>query len=448
MAALLQQPAGRADTLSPDQQRLQQILAHRHYWKHQLRTQKLQERRLEQQLYVTQTKLGAKQRQLTSQRTRAAARQAVLLGLIQTDQQKIASVRGQLAATRTEYVRVHRESAGLLLQLRQLKAEIHRQLGHVRAALIQMYELSQVSPLEQVLEAKNLTALLQQQSFVTQIGDRDRAILQQARAERIAVYRVAKVYIDKMVQLKGLQAQEKTQLAVVVVETQHEDLLLLKEQRLTQRRQQSIARQQAGIAALAQQEQKQLADAGASVQTAKQMIVQDQRAAEEVAFLIGQQTGTVPNVGGPADVLIWPIHGVITQLFGPSSYAFEPPLTYHGVSYAHFHTGLDIAAPFQTPIRAAAPGKVIFASLMVPGQPSLSYGLCVIIMHTPHLATLYAHMDLSLGLAVKVGDFVTAGQVIGYEGMTGNTTGPHLHFEVRIDGQFVNPLNYLPANGN
>jgi murein DD-endopeptidase MepM/ murein hydrolase activator NlpD len=69
-------------------------------------------------------------------------------------------------------------------------------------------------------------------------------------------------------------------------------------------------------------------------------------------------------------------------------------------------------------------------------------------MHTPHLATLYAHMDLSMRLQVKAGDFVTAGQVIGYEGMTGNTTGPHLHFEVRVDDQFANPLSYLPANGN
>lgn len=440
------QPAGHANTLSPAQAQLQRILSHRHYWQHRLKQAKHQEHALQQRLEVTQGQLGSQRQRLQNEQDRAAAQRDHLLSAITADEQRIATLRSKVDRTRSSYRRVHREAEGLLARLRHLKVTIHQELGHVREAVVQMYDLSQVPPLEQVLEAHSLTDLLKQQSFVTEIGDHDRSILQRARAQHEAVYRVAKVYINRMHELRALQAQEKAQLQLVIVATKREDVLLIRAQRLTQHRQASIRQTEASIQALGNQEQRQLEDVASAAQSDSSMIWQDQQAAQRVAVIIGEQTGSYPNVGSPPGMLMWPLTGVITQGFGPSPYAFEPPLTYHGTFYPHFHTGLDIAAPFQAPIRAAAAGRVIFAALSVPGQPHLAYGLNVIIMHTPHLATLYGHLDDGLGLRVHQGQVVAAGQVIGYEGMTGNTTGPHLHFEVRVNGDFVNPLGYLPRN--
>ena len=128
-----------------------------------------------------------------------------------------------------------------------------------------------------------------------------------------------------------------------------------------------------------------------------------------------------------------PIKGIITTRFGGSTI------------FQAFHPGLDIANAEYTPIHAAAAGVVVWAGLAVPGDDHGSYGNCVIIKHNDHISTLYAHMDDQIRpLEVRVGDMVAQGQVIGYEGMTGWTTGPHLHFEVRVDNIQVNPLLLIP----
>ncbi len=128
-----------------------------------------------------------------------------------------------------------------------------------------------------------------------------------------------------------------------------------------------------------------------------------------------------------------PIKGIITTRFGGSTI------------FQAFHPGLDIANAKYTPIHAAAAGVVVWAGLAVPGDDHGSYGNCVIIKHNDHISTLYAHMDDQIHpLEVRVGDVVQQGQVIGYEGMTGWTTGPHLHFEVRVDNIQVDPLLLIP----
>jgi len=132
-----------------------------------------------------------------------------------------------------------------------------------------------------------------------------------------------------------------------------------------------------------------------------------------------------------------PIKGVITTYWGG-----------HTI-FQSFHPGVDIAAPLYTPIHAAAAGKVVWAGYAVPGERHESYGNCVIIQHNSHFSTLYAHMDdLRYGLQVHVGDIVRQDQVIGYEGLTGWTTGPHLHFEIRDNNVQVNPLLLIPNPQN
>ena len=130
--------------------------------------------------------------------------------------------------------------------------------------------------------------------------------------------------------------------------------------------------------------------------------------------------------------LSWPIIGAhITQPFGPTDVLLEPRLG----QYPHFHTGVDLAAPLGTPVLAAADGIVVAVAHTLVG-----YGNYVMVAHGGGVITLYAHL---LETDVYSGERVTRGQRIGREGSTGLSTGPHLHFEVRVYDQVVDPLRYL-----
>jgi murein DD-endopeptidase MepM/ murein hydrolase activator NlpD len=98
------------------------------------------------------------------------------------------------------------------------------------------------------------------------------------------------------------------------------------------------------------------------------------------------------------------------------------------------HEGIDIGVPTGTPVVAAAAGQVIHAGWLG------GYGNLVVIDHGGNLATAYGHQS---SIAVSCGQSVSQGQVIGYVGSTGRSTGPHLHFEVRINGGAVDPYGYL-----
>ena len=135
----------------------------------------------------------------------------------------------------------------------------------------------------------------------------------------------------------------------------------------------------------------------------------------------------------PGLILSWPIAGArITQPFGPSDLYLEPPLG----GYPHFHTGIDLAAPFGAPVTAAADGVVVAVN-----HTSVGYGNYVIVAHGGGIMTLYAHL---LDTNVKVADLVSRGQRVGREGSSGLSTGPHLHFELRVNDQVTNPMPYLP----
>lgn len=139
--------------------------------------------------------------------------------------------------------------------------------------------------------------------------------------------------------------------------------------------------------------------------------------------------------------LITPMDGSITQPFGPSDLGIEPSRLFGGVWYPHFHSGLDIAAAEGAPVHAAADGVVRAAGVSTDaGGSPIGYGQYVVIEHGDGFSTLYGHL---LDLNGHSGDTVIQGQVIGHEGSTGNSTGPHLHFEVRVDGEPVNPLPYI-----
>ena len=138
--------------------------------------------------------------------------------------------------------------------------------------------------------------------------------------------------------------------------------------------------------------------------------------------------------------LLMPIpHATITQGFGPTSFSFEA--AYAG--FAHFHTGIDLSVPLGTPVFAAADGVVVLARPMTDAAGNLvGYGNYVVVQHDTGLKTLYGHL---LMIGVKEGDLVKRGQLIGLVGSTGNSTGPHTHFEVRIENSPVDPMQMLPG---
>jgi murein DD-endopeptidase MepM/ murein hydrolase activator NlpD len=132
----------------------------------------------------------------------------------------------------------------------------------------------------------------------------------------------------------------------------------------------------------------------------------------------GSGAGDPGRVSGSG--LIWPVRGPVTSGFG--------------MRWGRMHEGIDISAGTGTPIRAAKAGTVTFAGTMS------GYGNVVIISHGGGFSTLYAHQSR---LAVSGGS-VSQGEVIGYVGSTGHSTGPHLHFETRVNGSAQNPRRYLP----
>jgi murein DD-endopeptidase MepM/ murein hydrolase activator NlpD len=140
----------------------------------------------------------------------------------------------------------------------------------------------------------------------------------------------------------------------------------------------------------------------------------------------------IPGIGSTLDVAIaptlWPVIGPITSGFGQR----EDPVLGNGEG--EFHKGIDIAAPLGTPIRATADGIVLSAGL------SNGYGREVVLDHGHGLKTLYGHMS---GFNVLAGQTVFRGQIIGYVGHSGRTTGNHVHYEVKIRDTSVNPHKYL-----
>jgi len=150
-----------------------------------------------------------------------------------------------------------------------------------------------------------------------------------------------------------------------------------------------------------------------------------------VAFLNGELPA---NLSLSGLVLSWPLDSfVITQPYGPSSLPLEPSLG----AYPHFHTGIDVAAPVGSIVKAAADGVVVAVA-----HTQVGYGNYVVIAHGGGIMTLYGHL---LKTDVAVGQRVMRGQRIGLEGATGLATGPHVHFELRVNNQFVDPMRYLPS---
>jgi len=218
-------------------------------------------------------------------------------------------------------------------------------------------------------------------------------------------------------QLRALQKQQEKSIAQleIKIEQTRSELYLLKTQSAR------LAKEVADM--LQQQEDAIIAAAMQSVWTQVQLWNQS------------NHIGLIPPSAGHSTKyrFIWPEpKAQISQPFGPSRVVLEPPFD----GYKHFHTGIDLVEPFGSPVYAADDGVVALV-----GSSSSGYGRYVVIAHAGGWDTLYGHLSAAL---VKVGQIVNQGQTIGLEGSTGYSTGPHLHFELRINQQPVDPTPYLP----
>ncbi len=215
------------------------------------------------------------------------------------------------------------------------------------------------------------------------------------------------------------------------------------------RRQSDVSDQLASLIAQIQAAQEHLANQAPEVTAALTQLLEAQEqdlilrsyqnawTEAQVGIGLAMINGELPvgkTIAGLA--LSWPMsHFTITQAFGPSNVLLEPPFG----PYKHFHTGIDLAAPLGTPVMAAADGLVVAV-----GHSSMGYGTYVVIAHGAGIATLYGHLLLT---NANVGDRVGRGQLIGLEGSTGLSTGPHVHFELRVNDLAIDPMPYLPVPG-
>jgi len=354
-------------------------------------------------------------------RLRAAIdRQAVLTSDLATINRRLREVRGRLAplaARRDEAVRAHRLARGTLAQVNRDLAFQRRQLRIAtsrlrvqRQALAErireIYRTEDDDPLLGLLQGGSLAEIAGAASGIERATDRDRGMIDSvARYRNLTRTSAARIAV---LQERAAAAEARTARRAEVATAAARDLDV--EQRVLRRTKRVRTRMLAAI------------------RVDRDHIEDDTRELREQSFALARRIAAIQGVpyAEPADTtpsaagFTWPTSGQITSGFGPR--------------WGRMHQGLDIAAPTGRPITAAKSGTVIVAGW------SGGYGQLVVIDHGGGLATAYAHQSR---IAVKTGDPVTQGGLVGFVGSTGHSTGPHLHFEVRVNGAARDPLPYL-----
>jgi murein DD-endopeptidase MepM/ murein hydrolase activator NlpD len=286
-------------------------------------------------------------------------------------------------------------------QLDFLRRQYNVSVRRLNLRLIALYEGEEQSPLDVFLSSGSISDALEHIDYVHDIGAQDARISNQVGDAKDQMH----------------SAREKTKVTKAKVETvtrtiaartaevrAEKERLLISEKGLSQAKGNKRER----LAAVRQSKAEYLHEV-AGIQAANAQVTATIQSAGSSSY------DATPSSSG----LIWPVSGPVVSGFG--------------LRWGRMHTGIDIAVGYGTPIHAAASGTVIFAGWMG------GYGNFVIVDHGGGLSTAYAHQS---SIAVG-GGAVSQGQVLGYVGCTGHCFGPHLHFEVRINGSPVDPLGYL-----
>lgn len=311
--------------------------------------------------------------------------------------QAITRVTGQLRSTRDRLAQARKEQAELAKRLEMLTQRLRRRENLLAQRLRAAYKYRSVSYLTLLTNARNINELNSRSFILRQIVKTDRELLEQVRADQQAVAD-AKAKMDALVRRVARLETDLRNQQTELTEAQEEKQQLLKD----------ISKERALY-------ERQLAELEA----------ESQAIARRLRALMETPKGRARAEQRWSGRFIRPVDGRLTSGFG---------MRVHPIfKVRKMHTGIDIAAPAGTPIRAADSGVVVEAGYL------RGYGYTVIIDHGGGVATLYAHCS---ALLVAVGQEVQRGQVIARVGSTGYSTGPHLHFEVRVNGEPVNPMGY------
>ena len=361
--------------------------------------------------------LSTRIQQKREQIERHKAREGVLSTTIQRFDSRIDAVQSEIAATQRQLNRVQgsldRQKAKLLEVRNRLEAardrleRLRSQLATAREVLakrlVEIYKADAPDALTVILESDGFGDLLERAEFLKRISDQDRAITDRVRGLRDQAQ-------DQAVQLAELERQEQATAERILRER---DQVAAVESHLVGARDQLVSARADKRGALTQVRSSRVALEGDLAALEKE------QARVQAALQGAGQTFDGPIRHG-SGALIWPVNGSVVSPFG--------------MRWGRLHAGIDIAVPSGTAIHAAAAGRVVLMG-WVGG-----YGNYTCIQHTSSMSTCYAHQS---SFATSNGASVSQGQVIGYSDCTGHCFGPHVHFEVRINGAPVDPLGYL-----
>jgi murein DD-endopeptidase MepM/ murein hydrolase activator NlpD len=308
-----------------------------------------------------------------------------------------------LDARRAELVRVRARYDAEYARFVRLRKELLKAQGVLAKRLVAIYKSDQPDLLQVVLEANGFNDLLVRADYLSRIGKQDERIVGRVKTLKEESER-------KKALLEALKKQAEA--AVAEIQAKRNEIA---------RARADIESSRADLASTRDAKRGSLSHVRASrKQLEGDLAALEAASAQVTAQLQGggnQPAGPIRHGNGS---YIWPVNGPIVSPFG--------------MRWGRLHAGVDIAVPSGTPIRAAASGTVAIAGWMG------GYGNYTCVNHGGGMATCYAHQT---SIGVSVGQSVTQGQVIGSSGCTGHCLGPHVHFEVRINGQPVDPMGYL-----
>ena len=336
---------------------------------------------------------------------------------------KLKQIQADLDAANARLQGIRNKQAEINAQIAQTQNEIVKMEAYLKTRqnvlnrrVRAIYMHGQLNYLEVILGANSFSDFANRVELLKRIIRSDYNLILEIQKQKAAIEaKKAQLEEDKR-QLDALAAEaEKTQKEIAAKKAEQQKVL-------------DAAK--SNKAAAAQMEQ----DLNAQLASVRNLI-QQRLAAAEAARQAAQQAAESDNGGGGGSydnyvqgtgAMSWPCSGPITSPFG---YRTHPIF---GTTI--FHAGIDIGVDYGTPIHAADSGVVVYSGWIS------GYGNAVIIDHGGGVSTLYGHNQ---SLAVSEGQSVSKGSVIAYAGSTGNSTGPHCHFEVDVNGSPVNPMGYL-----
>lgn len=364
---------------------------------------------LQSQIQSTQGKIGARkgtERVLTTDISRYTSRIDTLQGSITRLQRHENRIQGDLNARRSELIQTQDRLRDERLRLARLRARLAQGRKVLAQRLREVYEADPPDIVTVVLNSKGFADLLERGEFLSRIQGQDNRI--------VSVVRSAKQDATAMAASLSHLEQRQQQLTAIVLQRRNQ---------VSQVRMQLVG-QRYGVEQARASKRQVLANVRTERRSLEDHLSELQKESQKIQAQLQSASSTAPAGGwhGGTGQLMWPVNGPITAPFCESR------------PWEACHPGIDIGVPIGTPIHAADGGRVAIAG-WVGG-----YGNYTCIQHTASLSTCYGHQSV---LKVSVGQTVSKGQVIGLSGNTGHSTGPHLHFEVRINGAVTNPMNYL-----